>query len=259
MRLYFYTRELPERGSLNMAFDEFLLHASQKGGIHFRIYEWEVPTVSIGVNQSVSKTLDLNFIKSRSIPFVRRITGGKAVLHHNEITYAVASSEGLFFENPSPIFPYLLVAKALKLFLQKLGIEAELAQRHAPHLSRKNIACFSFPAEWEVKVKGRKIISGAMKRLRHSFMIHGTIPLNYNRELISKVTKTPLRLLERSFYSLTELISLPPKETLEKALLSAFAEFFSARIEEVHSKCFEKEILQIEEKYKSREWNFKIP
>ncbi len=260
MKIYLYSRELPERGSLNMAFDEFLLKKAGEGGIHLRLYGWDKITVSIGYPQSVSRSLDLDFLQQEDIPFVRRITGGKAVVHHNEITYAVASAEQLFFENPSPLYPYIKVAEALKKFLSFLSLQPQLAQGNPSSLSRTDLACFSFPAGWEVKVKGRKVISAAMKRLKRSFMIHGTIPLCYDRQLISRATKTPLALLERSFYSLCELLpSLPPREELEGLFIRAFSETFSAEVEKVSSLQFREEILALEARYTSREWNFRVP
>ncbi len=243
-----------------MAFDEFLLKRTAEGGIHLRLYGWERITVSIGYPQSVSRSLDLDFLQQEGIPFVRRMTGGKAVVHHNEITYAVASAEDIFFENPSPLYPYIKVAEALKKFLSLLSLQPQLAHRNPSSLSRTDLACFSFPAEWEVKVKGRKVISAAMKRLKRSFMIHGTIPLCYDRQLISRATRTPLALLQRSFYSLCELLpSLPSREKLEELFIRAFCETFSAEVEQISSLQFREEILALETKYASREWNHRVP
>ncbi len=241
-----------------MAKDEYLMEASKAGGIHLRLYDWCCPTVTIGFSQSVSKALDLEYLGKEKIPFVRRITGGKAVLHHNEITYAVASREPLFFSNPSPYYPYLLVSEALSLFLEGLGLEVKLANNRYGEFSRQEIACFSFPGRWEIKVRGRKLVSGAMKKKRDVFLIHGTIPINYIREKIARATRTPISLLRESFYSLSEVVEdLPPREKLLEMILEAFSRKFKARVQEENFPS--KPLRPLIEKYSSREWNHRRP
>ncbi len=257
MKIYFY-RGGRETGPLNMAKDEYLMEASREGGIHFRLYDWCCPTVTIGFSQPVSKTLDLGYLKTHGIPFVRRITGGKAVLHHNEITYAVSSREPLFFSSPSPYHPYLLVSEALSLFLEGLGLEVKLSNERYGELSRQEIACFSFPGRWEIKVRGRKLVSGAMKKRRDVFMVHGTIPIAYSREKIARATRTPISLLERSFYSLAEVMEkVPSREELEKRIVDAFSRKFHAEV--VESKIPPEAIVGLVEKYSSKEWNYRRP
>ncbi len=255
MKIYFY-RGGRAPGPLNMAKDEYLMEASKGGGIHLRLYDWCCPTVTVGFSQPVSKALDLVYLEREGIPFVRRITGGKAVLHHNEITYAVASREPLFFSNPSPYYPYLLVSEALSLFLEGLGLDVKLANNRYGEFSRQEVACFSFPGRWEIKVKGRKLVSGAMKKKRDVFLIHGTIPINYIREKIARATRTPLALLEESFYSLAEVLpSVPPREELTGRILDAFRRKFRAEVVEGE---FDEEALKpLVKKYSSREWNFR--
>ncbi len=255
MEIYFY-RGGQAPGPLNMAKDEYLMEASRRGGIHLRLYDWCCPTVTIGFSQPVSKALDLEYLEREGIPFVRRLTGGKAVLHHNEITYAVSSREPLFFSNPSPYYPYLLVSEALSLFLESLGLEVKLSNQRYGEFSRQEIACFSFPGRWEIKVKGRKLVSGAMKKKRDVFMIHGTIPINYLREKIARATKTPLSLLEKSFYSLSEVLDeLPSKEELMEGILEAFSRKFRARV--IEAELPEEPVRALEKKYSSKEWNYR--
>jgi len=245
-------------GPLNMAADEYLMEKSKEGGIHLRLYNWCCPTVTIGYSQSVKNALDLNYLKKENIPFVRRITGGKAVLHHNEITYAVASREKLFFSNPSPYHPYLLVSEALAIFLENLRLDVKLASNKYGELSRMDIACFSFPGKWEIKVNGRKLVSGAMKKKMDVFMIHGTIPINYIREKIARATKTPLEMLQKSFYSLKEVLNpVPSREELENGIIEAFREKFRGKV--IEGKLEQNEFQQLIEKYSSREWNFRKP
>lgn len=257
MEIHFY-KEGAREGPLNMAADEYLMEKSREGGIHLRLYDWCCPTITIGYSQSVSSALDTDYLEREKIPFVRRITGGKAVLHHNEITYAVASRESVFFSNPSPYYPYLLVSEALAIFLEHLGLEVKLANNKYGEFSRMDIACFSFPGRWEIKVRGRKVISGAMKKRKDVFMIHGTIPLNYSRERIARATKTPMEMLKDSFFSLNELLNLvPPREELEELIVKSFAEKFRAKV--IERELNQKELIPLYKKYSSREWNYRKP
>ena len=241
-----------------MAADEYLIEKSKEGGIHLRLYDWCCPTITIGYSQSVKSALDLNYLKREKIPFVRRITGGKAVLHHNEITYAVASRERIFFSNPSPFYPYLLVSETLAIFIENLGLDVKLASNKYGELSRMDLACFSFPGRWEIKVNGRKLISGAMKKKKDVFLIHGTIPINYVREKIAGATKTPVEMLRESFYSLNEVLNpVPPRERLIEGIVEAFREKFRGKI--LEEELCREEFEELVEKYSSRAWNYRKP
>ena len=174
----------PRRAAENMARDEYLFRLchERKCGF-FRIYAWERPSFSTGVSQKADKALNLDFIKANGCDYVRRITGGKTVLHDHEITYAVASSEDLFFKEHDLHQSYLLISRVLVQALQSLGVEAALSQGSPSELSRSHNPCFSFPTPNEIEVNGKKIIGSAQKRDKQALLQHGSIPLTMNYDL----------------------------------------------------------------------------
>ena len=86
--------ESPLPGSWNMAVDDYLFRSlGEEPQTTVRFYSWLKPTASLGYSQKVERVLDLEYCKQNGIDVVRRITGGKMVLHFRELTYSVRSSE----------------------------------------------------------------------------------------------------------------------------------------------------------------------
>src|SRR5687767_6811745 len=80
----------PADGAANMATDEALLERARTSGeCVMRLYEWARPTLSLGRNQAARGHYDLDRARALGVDFVRRPTGGRAVLHHRELTYSV--------------------------------------------------------------------------------------------------------------------------------------------------------------------------
>ena len=116
----------PKDGRWNMAVDEFLFRQVQQAPLTFlRFYAWDKPTVSLGFYQKTDQVLDLEVCRRQGVDVVRRMTGGKLVLHHEEVTYTVASSEADIFST-SLKESYRLVSEALILGLKRLGLEAKV-------------------------------------------------------------------------------------------------------------------------------------
>ena len=123
---------------------------------------------------------------------VRRVTGGRAVLHNHELTYSVVA------RTDDPLFPgnvlgtYKVIAAGLLAGLGDLGIHAEMVSRsgkHA-HLVKKNgkdPACFSSPSWYEILVNGKKIIGSAQRRIPGAFLQHGSILIAYDPVLEASV------------------------------------------------------------------------
>jgi len=175
---------VPGAGSWNMAVDEFLFERLTGGGeTVVRFYRWARPTVSLGYSQSVDSAVDLEYCRQQGIDVVRRMTGGKLVLHDKEITYSVSSSEASVF-SATLATSYRLISKALILGLEKMGLAAALAGPPPESYRRGVMPCFSFPARDEIEIDGRKIVGSAQKRIGSRFLQHGSIPLepDPNRE-----------------------------------------------------------------------------
>jgi lipoyl(octanoyl) transferase len=153
-----------------MAADEALLdRVVRSGGAFLRLYRWDPPTLSIGRNQPISAV-------ARDLPMVRRPTGGKAVWHQHEVTYAVAAPIALFGSLRSA---YCDIHTRLIAALRSLGIEASLApDRPTVRPSDGPTSCFAAPVGGEIVALGKKLVGSAQVRRRDAFLQHGSILLD---------------------------------------------------------------------------------
>ena len=159
-------------GTENMRIDEALLENTLRSGNAFlRLYCWDPPTLSIGRNQQ-----DV----FRNMPVVRRPTGGQAVWHEHEVTYAVAAPIALYGSLRNA---YCQIHTCLATALRALGVDAVLAP--APSLrsgqavrpSGRPAACFAAPVGGEILVRGRKLVGSAQVRRGAALLQHGSILL----------------------------------------------------------------------------------
>lgn len=182
-----YDRE-PLPGSWNMAVDEFLFRlAQQDQKTYLRFYTWLKPTASLGCSQDINKVLNLDECRKRGVDVVRRLTGGKLVLHHLEVTYSVASARADIFSSTLE-GSYRLISEALVLGLRIMGLPATLASSTLSGYARSHLPCFAYPARNEVEINGKKAIGSAQKRSGVSFLQHGSIPLIKEVELLAAIS-----------------------------------------------------------------------
>lgn len=160
-------------GAWNMARDRQLLAEQQPGGDPvLRLYRWQPGAVTIGYNQSLTD-FNADRIAARGYDLVRRPTGGRAILHTDELTYAlVGSASGLF--GSSLHTTYDLIDQALLSFLERLGIVADVSEGEDRTAARGPV-CFHSAGKYEIKVAGRKLIGSAQRRTRGVFLQHGSI------------------------------------------------------------------------------------
>lgn len=178
---------------MNMALDEALLHAVANGASlpALRFYRWRPATVTIGYGQSVTADVDLDVCREAGLDVVRRSTGGRAVLHDREVTYAVIAplNSGLF--GGSVLDCYRVISEVLQQTLVKLGLPAQLVPGK-PRGGQQNAmkaVCFSAPSQYELVIAGRKVAGSAQKRHGQAFLQHGSIPLDMNLELLGRALK----------------------------------------------------------------------
>lgn len=162
-------------GPLNMALDEALALSCGRGegGPALRLYAWDPPTVSVGYAQPLAGEVDLEACQRLGFGVVRRVTGGRAVLHQHELTYAVAFPEGLL--GPGGIqADYRHISRGLLLGLRRLGIEAGLSRGSSGRGSASGV-CFLAASRFEVAVAGRKLVGSAQRRFRGAVLQHGSL------------------------------------------------------------------------------------
>ncbi|MBM3278168.1 MAG: lipoate--protein ligase family protein [Candidatus Handelsmanbacteria bacterium] len=169
----------PGRGAWNMAVDEALLEGVGSGGPVLRVYTWAPPAVSFGYGQHPWREVDLEKCRAAGVEVVRRLTGGRAVLHWEELTYSAICPE----DDPQcggPIgYTYRRLGEALVEGLRLFGVDAAL-ERGQPRSPRPRATglsepCFSSLARWEVKCGGRKLIGSAQRRVRGAILQHGSL------------------------------------------------------------------------------------
>jgi lipoate-protein ligase A len=173
------------KGSTNMAIDEAILTGLKNGSSTpvLRIYRWKPATISIGYFQHAN---DIDFEKCRKdgVGVVRRITGGRAVLHDEELTYSILFSEEDFQPfRKKEIF--LFIARCLVDSLQVLGIESKVVEKSRGDLKSAN--CFASPAQFEIEsLKQGKLIGSAQVMKEGTVLQHGAIPLTGSYREITK-------------------------------------------------------------------------
>jgi lipoate-protein ligase A len=194
MKAWRYLDTGPASGADNMAMDEKLLAEAVKGSAVpvLRFYTWATPAVSLGRFQEVASSVNHSACRKHGIDIVRRITGGRAVLHRHELTYSVISpaDNGLF---PNDVLgTYKVLASGLLAGFVRLGVPAEMVSPsgdRAEMVKRgpKEPACFSSPSWYEILVHGRKIVGSAQRRLAGAFLQHGSILIDHDPLLEAEV------------------------------------------------------------------------
>jgi lipoate-protein ligase A len=175
-------------GADNMAIDETLLHeADRTGAACLRLYRWDPPCLSFGRHEPALTRYDRSRIEALGLDVVRRPTGGRAVWHEHEVTYAVAAPIARF---GSLRDSYRAIHERLAAALRRLGADATLApDAPAPGLGAG--ACFAAPVGGEVLVGGRKVVGSAQVRRGRAFLQHGSILLAGSQAVVSAVSREP--------------------------------------------------------------------
>jgi len=186
------TREPAGRsGAANMTIDASLLgEAARTGRAFLRLYRFDPPCLSLGRNEPAAH-YDHTEIARRGLDVVRRPTGGRAVWHEHEVTYAVAAPIALF---GSLRIAYHAIHATLVVALRSLGVDATIALHHPPPSStvlHQQGSCFSTAAPGEVLVAGRKLVGSAQVRKRSAFLQHGSILLDGSQEIVASVSRKP--------------------------------------------------------------------
>jgi lipoyl(octanoyl) transferase len=180
----FWADPTPRPGWYNMAIDAELLARAERGERWLRLYAWE-PCLSFGRHEPAARRYDADGIAARGLAVVRRPTGGRAVWHANELTYALAApADGL-----GPLREtYLAIHRVLRDALRSLGADAELApDRAAGPLDGG--ACFAAAAGGEVLLGGRKVIGSAQLRQGSALLQHGSVLLGDDQRVVAAVSR----------------------------------------------------------------------
>ena len=269
-------------GFINMAVDEAIMIAHKNGLVPptIRFYQWSPPAVSLGYFQDLKKEINVKVCQDLGIDIVRRPTGGKAVLHDQELTYSFIIKENDPLVNDSILETYKRISGGIIRCLSYLGIKAELVplrgklenhllgrsdKARIHHLDFKSI-CFSIPSQYEVQVEGKKMVGSAQVRKGGVVLQHGSLLIKLEKDKLFSVFNFPsdqIREKLKSKFKATSLEEILKRKIdfseLSNILPRGFEEEFGVRL--VESKLTEpeenisKDLL--ENKYLTYEWNYK--
>ena len=257
-----YIRSGALAGPLNMAMDEVLALscARGEGGPALRLYAWDPPTVSVGYGQPLAGEVDLEECRRLGLGVVRRMTGGRAVLHQHELTYAVAFPEGVL--GPGGIqADYRRISRGLLLGLRRLGVPADLHRGPSGRGSASGV-CFLAASRFELAVAGRKLVGSAQRRHRGAVLQHGSILLDLDpaawEAALPALRHPAFREWTRSVATLAHLLGeRPPLAPVAEAIRQGFEEALGHPLPESLPSPVEMEEATTlsRERYARPEWN----
>lgn len=165
-------------GPTNMAIDGAILLSVSEGRSQptIRFYAWHPPCASIGYAQSMRGAIDLEACRERGYDWVRRPTGGRAVLHIDELTYSVTAPQDNPRVHGDILTSYRRLSRGIVAGLSYLGAEARQTEDDGTH-GDESAACFDVPSQYEVTARGRKLVGSAQVRRRGVVLQHGALPL----------------------------------------------------------------------------------
>ena len=168
----------PARGAWNMAVDEAILEHTGRGASlpTLRLYAWTPACLSLGHAQPFAD-VELARLKARGWEVVRRATGGRAILHTDELTYSVTGPAEEPVLAGGELESYNRLAQALLLAVKNLGLPVEMKEGKANDNAAPNPVCFEVPSTYEITIGGKKLIGSAQARKKEGVLQHGSLPL----------------------------------------------------------------------------------
>jgi len=168
----------PNSGKFNMDFDSFLSQNCNEDEAFFRIYRWEPYSISIGANQNLDE-INVDKANSDNIDVVKRPTGGRAILHSEELTYSLILPIK-FGLSAREVYNKTSTALALGLGiyddkLKSVVLESLQSDFGIQLTKPSGTLCFSSIAKSEVKFNGKKLIGSAQRKMNNSLLQHGSI------------------------------------------------------------------------------------
>ena len=222
-------------GRRNMAVDEAILEAVAAAASPptLRLYAWDPPCLSLGRAQPI-EVVDEPALAATGWDLVRRPTGGRALLHADELTYAVVAPDRMPALSGGVLASYRELSRGLLAGLERLGLHPDPpAHAELTEADRSNPVCFEVPSAYEITVGGRKLIGSAQLRRRGVVLQHGSLPLEGDITRVARVLRhaDPVEQhqaagrLTRHAVTLKDLLgSVVPWEEASRALQAGFAQ-----------------------------------
>ena len=165
-------------GDFNMDFDTKLIEQALEDQVFLRFYRWKPYCISLGFNQTID-SINVKKAKEEGIDIVRRPTGGRAILHAEELTYSIIHP----IDNsltPKNLYHKINLAlkKGLEIYhpaLQKIGLEHNQPHFQNFYKEDKSSLCFAISAKSEINYQGRKLVGSAQRKIGNLVLQHGSI------------------------------------------------------------------------------------
>lgn len=268
MRQWRLIVDSPMMGAYNMAIDEAIMLSVSEGESlpTLRLYDWSPLCLSLGYGQRL-RDADLDRIDTAGWQIVRRPTGGKAILHGNELTYSVSLPKDHELAQGDVVESYRRISEALLTALRYLGL-SPASEMQAKGNSGLGPVCFEVPSHYEITSGGKKLIGSAQVRRKEGILQHGTLPLTgdialicdalaYSNEASREEAKTLVR--ERATTLETVLGKSISWDTAAEALVNGFADTFGLNFEESGLSNEEIRLAEalVQERYAYKDWTEK--
>ena len=275
MSQWYYINSGKQTASFNMALDEALLnwHGEKKLPPIIRFYEWQPTTLSIGYFQQAKRDINFEALRTQGIDFVRRPTGGRAVLHEHELTYSIIVHENYPNIPVSVTEAYRVLSEGLLIGFRNLGLEAYFSVPDTEEKQRdlkkpKSAVCFDAPSWYELVVEGKKVAGSAQTRQKGVILQHGAILLSLDIEKLLSVfhfssEEAKHKMREKLPEKAVAIDKLTTKVITIEQCIKAFKDGFerALNIELVPYTLSEEQlhyVAQLEQqKYANDAWNFK--
>ena len=257
----------PNSGAWNMALDEAILETTiiKKSSPTLRLYSWSRPCLSLGYAQPISQ-IDLERVRAYKWDVVRRPTGGRAILHADELTYSViaALDEPLF--SGGVLESYRTISRGLIYALEILKVQIEVQPEvKLTNDEREQAICFEIPSSYEITAHGKKLIGSAQVRRKGGMLQHGSLPLEGEITRICQVLSYPsedqrtraANHLRMRATTLAQLLGeLIPWQKVADAIVEGFMEALGVHFDQ-HTELEEENVRAqrlSREKYEAHEW-----
>lgn len=248
--------------AFNMALDEAIATRVRRDGLSpvLRLYGWDRPSLSLGCFQKASE-VDAGYCRSRGIPIVRRPTGGRAILHDEELTYSFAATTGSGLFSHGLLDSYRKVAAAFHLAFQKLGVRAEAKERREKgRVLAGSPLCFQSSSYGEILVEDKKVVGSAQKRWEDGMLQQGSFPYVFREDEIRRIFGDgQYTALKECTIGLREVLPGIVEERFREAIISSFREVFGISFLQERPSPEELSLAWglEEEKYLQDHWNFR--
>ena len=223
-----------------MAIDDLLARKAEKcnSSAVFRLYRWDMPTLSCGFHQRVERRIDFDSCERKKVHLVRRPTGGRELLHDGDLSFSLTVSFKSYLQDLNKTKSYFFAAgRIITEGLNSIGIKAELVNSVRRKHDNRYQPCLATISEYEIVCEGKKIAPMAQRVYRRSVLVHGSIPLRSSKistaGLLKFADRSSLQqMIDKSSTSLSQLVSKQiDVKALTESLKNSFKNVFNDKIE----------------------------